>query len=43
MLLGKVAFRSGESSHYHPQTGPISDSPRAAHYLKPSFRPGAEL
>ncbi len=43
MLLGNVAVRSGESFHYHPQTGQITDSPKAAGYLKPYFRKGWEL
>jgi hypothetical protein len=43
MLLGNVAVRSGESFHYSPDTGQITDSPKAAGYLKPSFRKGWEL
>jgi predicted dehydrogenase len=43
MLLGNVAVRSGESFHYNPDTGHVTDSPKAASYLKPSFRKGWEL
>lgn len=40
MLLGNVAVRSGEAFHYDGNTGKITDSPRAAQYLKPRFRRG---
>ncbi len=43
MLLGNVAVRSGEAFHYDPDSGQITDSPRAARYLKPYFRKGWEL
>ena len=43
MLLGNVAVRSGEAFDYDPDTGQITDSPRAARYLKPYFRKGWEL
>ncbi len=43
MLLGNVAVRSGEAFHYEPETGHISDSPKAAKYLKPYFRRGWQL
>jgi predicted dehydrogenase len=43
MLLGNVAVRSGESFHYDPESGRISDSPKAAKYLKPHFRQGWTL
>jgi predicted dehydrogenase len=43
MLLGNVAVRSGEAFHYDPDSGQITDSPKAAKYLKPSFRKGWEI
>lgn len=43
MLLGNVAVRSGEALHYHPESGRISDNPKAARYLKPHFRHGWQL
>jgi predicted dehydrogenase len=43
MLLGNVAVRSGEAFHYIPDSGQITDSPKAASYLKPYFRKGWEI
>ncbi len=40
MLLGNVAVRSGEAFHYDGNAGTITDSPKAARYLKPRFRRG---
>ena len=42
MLLGNVAVRSGEPIEYDPATGQITNSSKAARYLKPYFRKGWE-
>jgi hypothetical protein len=40
MLLGNVAVRSGEAFHYDGHSGQVTDSPKAAKYLKPHLRRG---
>ncbi len=43
MILGNVAVRAGQSIDYNPETGDITGSEAAAHYLKPYFRKGWEI
>ncbi len=43
MLLGNVASRSGEAIDYNPETGQITNSSAASHYLKSHFRKGWEI
>ena len=43
MLLGNVAVRSGQAIDYNPESGEISGSESASHYLKPYFRKGWEI